>query len=81
MIEGFLAYPPGSRLTAKDALANLWFADEDEGPLILPVGYPLDKGVHCVHEIEGNGLGDILGALVQAQENLIETMDPRSEWD
>jgi hypothetical protein len=84
MIEGFLKYPPNSRLTAKDALTDPWFVDESEGPLILPLGYPTDKEartLHHVHEVEGKSLEDILAALVQAQEKSIEELELRDEWD
>jgi hypothetical protein len=85
MVEGFLKYSPNLRLTAKDALADPWFADEGEGPLILPLGYPTDKEPwkpRHVHEIGGKSLEDMLAALVQAQEKSIEEeMEPRDEWD
>jgi hypothetical protein len=84
MIEGFLNYPPNLRLTAKDALTDPWFADEGEGSLILPSGYPTDKEGSTprhVHEVGGKSLEDILAALVQAQEKSVEEMEPRDEWD
>ena len=71
------------RLTAKEALTNPWFVDE--GPVLLPAGYPPDPvntSVNYSCDLEGKDLRTILAGLVQAQEQLVaDTMEPRDEWD
>lgn len=83
MIEAFLAYPPAQRLTATQALRHSWFTDE--GPVLLPVGYPVDPeitGLQPAYQLEGKNLEDILSSLVRTQERLVnEKMEPRDEWD
>ncbi|KAF8215737.1 kinase-like domain-containing protein [Mycena galopus ATCC 62051] len=58
LIEGFLAYSPAERLSARDALNHAWFS----GQILLPRAYP-SEDERTVSELEGQSLAELLGRL------------------
>ena len=82
LVEGFLAYPPSSRIEAKAALMHPWFTSNDA--VLLPRNYPLAEGhtVNVTSSVAGYTWSDILDPLVGEEEKCLEeSMTLRDQWD
>jgi hypothetical protein len=82
LVEGFLSYPPSSRIEAKAALVHPWFTSN--GVVLLPRNYPLAErhAFNVTSSVAGYTWLDILNPLVDEEEKCLEeSMTLRDEWD